>query len=343
MSAVTSAQSTRVEQASAQPQAATLRVLAVTPGSGRGEMIFASRQMQAIAALGIEVRMFYLPSRTSMRSLLQRRRALRAEIRTFRPSLVHAQYGSVTSLFCALCSSLPLVITFRGSDLNPVPTVHPLRRFISHFFSQLSALKARRVICVSSQLRTRLCWRRDRAAVVPTGVNLSQFTPRDKIEARRLLGWDPNQPTVLFNASNKPSFKGQHLVEQAVDRASMTAGYIKLVVMSGQVDPDIVPLYFAASDCLVVASEFEGSPTVVQEALACNLPVISVEVGDVAERLQGVHPSRIVERNVDGIATAICEILTLKQRSNGRQLVGRCALEQVAKDIQAVYENAIVG
>ena len=53
-------------------------------------------------------------------------------------------------------------------------------------------------------------------------------------------------------------------------------------------EPARVPDLMNAADCLLVTSDAEGSPTMVQEALATNLPVVSVDVGDIAERLEGV-------------------------------------------------------
>jgi glycosyltransferase involved in cell wall biosynthesis len=46
-----------------------------------------------------------------------------------------------------------------------------------------------------------------------------------------------------------------------------------------------MPLYVSACDALLLTSEREASPTIVKEALASNVPVVSFDVGDVAECL----------------------------------------------------------
>jgi teichuronic acid biosynthesis glycosyltransferase TuaC len=99
------------------------------------------------------------------------------------------------------------------------------------------------------------------------------------------------------------------------------------------VQPHQVPLYLNAADVLLCASRAEGSPNIVKEALACNLPIVASPVGDVPERLQGVFPSKVVAREPEAMADALIEILSLKQRSNGRERV-----MQVAQDARKVLE-----
>jgi len=79
----------------------------------------------------------------------------------------------------------------------------------------------------------------------------------------------------------------------------------RLRTVSG-VDHDAVPDYMNAADALLLTSHSEGSPNSVKEALACNLPVVAVDVGDVRERLAGVEPSRVAasdEELVGGSST----------------------------------------
>ena len=326
-----------------------LRVLAVIPGSDCGPhrglaqepgMIFVRRQVESLRRAGIDVSAFYLASRTSPIRVLQEWRRLRTRIKETRPHLLHAHYGTVTSAICALATSIPLVITFRGDDLNFQPEACWARVALGHLLSQLSALRSSRMLCVSARLRQQLWWRKQNALVVPTGVDMDLFRPQPKQRCRDLLGWHRTEPIVLFNAGWDPLTKGLDIVLAAVKVAEQRIGPLRLVVTRSNVAPDQMPLYLNAADCLVLASFREGSPNIIKEALACNLPIVSVDVGDVPERLRGVHPSRIVAREPYQIGCALAEILSLGQRSNGREAVQECSETQIAAIIATVYRSA---
>ena len=196
------------------------------------------------------------------------------------------------------------MITFRGTDLNPCPN-GGARGAVGRVFSQLAALGASRIVCVSRQLRSRLWWRQGSATVIPSGVDATQFRPFDRTEARRLLGWPPEERVVLFNAGHDARNKRLDLAEAACNLACLTLSDLRLEVLRGGTDPGLMPVLMNASDCLLVTSDSEGSPTVVQEALACGLPIVSVPVGDIEERLRDVNHSRVVPRDGASLARAI--------------------------------------
>jgi len=324
---------------------ADLRVLAVIPGNGAGaSMIFTRRQIDSLARLGVDVCTMYLNSRMSLVGLWQEWLRLRREIRNYRPQIVHAHYGTVTAFLCAIATTRPLVVTFRGSDLNSNPEIGFLRARLSFLLSQIAARRATQVICVSRQLQSRL-WssRRERALVVPDGVDLDLFRPLPKLQARARLGWEADVPIILFNTSEQPRAKGIDLVKAAIKVAEQRVPRLDLAILDGTVPPHEVPLYLSAADCVALASFREGSPNIVKEALACNVPVVSVDVGDVAERLAGVYPSRIVERDPVEFGNALADIVAAGLRSNGREVVTTCSEKSVAERIRGVYDWIIHG
>ena len=320
---------------------ASIRVLAVIPGDGLGAgFVFVRRQLRSLERMGVQVHEIYLRSRTSPTSLIRTWRQLQREIAEFRPHILHSHYGTVTSFLCAITEGAPLVITFRGSDLVPHPSVGWLRGQFSTVFSQFSVLRARRVICVSRQLRDRLWWGKKKAVVLPSGVNLKLFCPMPIQEARAVLGWDLSELVVLSCGGAEPAAKGLALIQAAMNHVVQSTGPpVRLFNLDGTLAPETIPLYLNAADCLAFASLREGSPNIIKEAIACNLPVVSVEVGDVSERLAGIYPSKIVRRDAIEFGAALVEVLKTRRRSNGFEKVAEYSEEAVASVLRSVYEE----
>jgi glycosyltransferase involved in cell wall biosynthesis len=116
---------------------------------------------------------------------------------------------------------------------------------------------------------------------------------------------------------------------------------LRLVVLDGGLQPERVPIFLNAADCLLLTSPWEGSPNIVKEAVACNLAVVSVDVGDVREQLAGVNPSRIVSTVPEEIARGVLEIVSSPSRSNGREKLKAISSDTVAQRILAVYRVAL--
>lgn len=318
------------------------RVLAVIPGDGGGaSFIFARRQVESLRALGMQVDVHFFDSPRSFMGVFRNWRRIRTLARGCRPDLIHVHYGTVSGFVTAFSTREPLVITFRGSDLQPEPGLGSVRIWIGTLLSQLATLRADVVICVSERLRQRLWWRRGRTVVLPSGVNLERFKPGNNMEARNALGWDSDERVVLFNAGKAPLTKGLDIAQVAVANAISEFGPIRLEVMKGDLPPEKVSLLMNAADCLLVTSRTEGSPGVVKEALACNLPIVSVDVGDVADRLTGVTPSHIVERDPAQIAKALIDVISCKRRSNGRERVTELSETRVAERLCSIYNTVL--
>jgi len=306
-------------------------------------MIFARRQLNSLRTLNVDSHMFFLNAGTSPRLLLKRWLDLRREIASMKPDLIHAHYGTATALLCALATTrIPLIITFRGSDLNYRRDLGFLRSHGAHLLSQLASLRASAIVCVSRRLQSRLWWRKNVSVVLTDGVNLDVFRPMPKRQSREQLGCQDAGHIVLFSQGISPRNKGRDLALSGVQAAERTLGPIQLVILDGRVPPDQVLVFINAADCVVLASEVEGSPNIVKEALACNVPVVAVDVGDVPERLRGVFPSKIVHRDAVQMGSALAEILACGKRSNGRNCVAPCGETQIARCIRDLYDRVLV-
>jgi len=74
------------------------------------------------------------------------------------------------------------------------------------------------------------------------------------------------------------------------------------------------------------------------EALACNLPMVSTPVGGIPERLVGVQPSAIVQADPSPIGKALTNIILTRERSNGHEHVAHLSLDQIARRVLGVYQ-----
>ncbi len=322
-----------------------MRILYVVPeGPGGLSMIFAHKEIYRIAVAGYETKIFMLATSFNPAKVWREMVRLKRTARLYRPDVIHAHFGTLTgfvSAFISQITAVPLVVTFRGSDLNPSPSDGKLRSVSQKILSHLAAYQAKANICVSCQLKKRLWWCRWKTKVIPSGIDLEYFKPVEKDEARRRLGWGKDERIVLFNAGLSPDVKRLDTAEKSVRVMRELIGDVRLVVLQGNVEHNQVPLYLSGADCLLLTSDYEGSPNIIKEALACNLPIVSVDVGDVRERLEGIIPSRIVARDPETIGIAAAEIVTSAKRSSGREHVRNISAIAVYNKILKVYRLVV--
>ena len=329
-----------------------MRVLAVTnmfptpetPTSGT----FVEQQVAGLRRAGVEVEvMLVRRAQDGMRTYLGVPRELRRHIARFRPDLIHAMYGGVLAArVTGAAVQYPTVVTFHGSDLLGEHLAGRYRQVLARcgvWASWKAARRASRIVVVSRNLQAALP--RDLAkakiAVIPCGIDLDRFKPLDKDRCRTELGWKSGTFHVLFPASGGNAIKRFALAKAAVD--VLTARFnVRVELHSLQGVPyDRVPAWMNASDVILMTSLHEGSPTVIKEALACDVAVVSVDVGDIRERIDGIDGCYLASADANALAAKL-----LLVRSNNRTITGRIrmaefALERIAHRVIAVYRDAL--
>lgn len=271
-----------------------------------------------------------------LRAWYQVRRCLRRNAY----DLVHAHFGQ--SGILAFPKRIPLVVTFHGSDLEGIIGSKGQYTFAGHVLRSLSkvvASLADEVIVVSASLAKHLPKRRS-YHVIPGGVDLDLFKPLSKEEARDALKLPQERSLVLFvGRIHHPEAprKRYDLARQAVGHLS--SQYDLDLVVTKDIPHDIMPLYMNACDVLLLTSLHEGSPTVVKEALACNLPVVSVAVGDVRERIGGIPGCIVCNDDLsETIAAGLAKVLSRNILFNSRNVAEKELDERIlAKKVIDVY------
>jgi glycosyltransferase involved in cell wall biosynthesis len=275
---------------------------------------------------------------------LARAAELRAAVRRFRPDVVHAQLGRMNALAaaCGAAGLAPLVVTFRGADIDRHTRYSALRSAVGVVASQLAAFLASGIVCASRGICARVLARRWRPTLVlPSGVDLNTFVPGERAAARARLGFGADERIVLFASGRNPAVTDPELAAEAVEDARRRVGALRLVVLDGALPPEDLPDYMNAADCLLSTSKIGGSPAAVQEAMACNLPVVSVDVGDVRERLEGVSECAVVERCPMALGIAVAQVLRAPRRSDGRKHAAELGLDALASRLAAFYAEVL--
>ena len=302
-------------------------------------------QIQSLAKAGVNVRTFAVTNRKSPQALLRTALRIREIVRQENIELVHALWGSSTSLVASLASSVPVVISFCGSDLLGNYNRHGRKTFegsVSALLSQVSAVFARRLIVMSENLRQAL-WSlsRSKASVVPAGIDLSCFFPVPQPEAREFLSWDLDEKIVLFFTGLGAHVKNRPLAEKIMELLRRQMPKVRLEVMEG-VPHHKLNHYYNAADAMLLTSRHEGSNNSLKEAMACNLPIVATNCGDTLERLREVRPSYVVDSfDPEEIADKLHSVLQQGKRSNGRSFVNEVAMPNIAERIVDVYKAAL--
>ena len=240
-----------------------------------------------------------------------------------------------------LPTRLPLVVTFRGGEGEGIVGDNGRYTMSGYVLRAVSSLVARRadeLIVVSSHMREYLPARP--IHVVPSGLDFSRIPLVPQQEARRQLGLSPTKRLVLFVGNPNEARKRHGLARDIVSRLDRT--FDAELVVAWQVPHEQIPIYMNACDALLFVSMYEGSPNVVKEALACNLPVVSVVVGDVPERLQGVAGCAVCADDDPGeMAAALTTVLRANQRIDGRTAVRELDESLLAQRTIQIYRLAM--
>ena len=310
-----------------------------TPGRPR-TTYFIKRQAEFLQAAGVQLEVFHFRGRRNPWNYLSAWWRLQRRLARNNYDLVHAQFGHSGML--AHPRRLPLVVTFRGSDLLGEVGAGGRYTLVGRLLQWVSRTVARRadaVIVVSEHMKGELP-PGVAAHVIPSGLDFGLFRPIPRDEARRHLGLPLDRRLVLFAGSPDWPRKRYALARQAVDVLARTLP-ADLVVAWG-VPHDDIPYYMSACDVLAFTSMQEGSPNVVKEALACDLPVVSVAVGDVPDRLRGVANCELcADERPETIAAALERVLRRGDRSPGRVAVQELDERLLTQRVIEIYHSVM--
>lgn len=326
-----------------------MRVLAVTNlwPSGRNPSCGAAvvSQMQSVEQQGVAVDVYFVNRRIKLWGyIVGAWRMLCLNFGPRRYSVVHAHTGHC-GVLARLQWRYPVLVSYIGYDLHGEPrpdgTFRAKNRIEVVVFRWLSRL-VEATVTMSTEMEAILPRAvRGRSTVLPNGVDRSSFRPLARDTARRQLGWPLDEVTVLFVGRASSPGKRVDLSAAACDIAARQVEGLRFRICAGQ-SPDVVPIWMNAADALILTSVAEGSPNVVKEALACNLPVVATDVGDVAELLEQARRCRVmaVDSSAEEIAAALVDVLRdAPARTCSRDETRHLDSDVIAGRLTSIYRN----
>lgn len=149
--------------------------------------------------------------------------------------------------------------------------------------------------------------------VVPPGVDVDLFSPRDKVASRKKLGIEAEKVALFVGRLER--IKGLDILLRSVSRIQeQRHGRLRLIVVGGhgkgkkcagdyeRLASDLgleavvdfrgsvphaeLPLYYSAADVCAVPSAYESFGMSAVESMACQTPVVAFRVGGLAETVK---------------------------------------------------------
>lgn len=260
--------------------------------------------------------------------------------------IIHAQRPEYIFPFILFHRENPKVVTLHGQILESVKLKY--KKIVMIIYKKIEAFSLKHcdlIIAVEEsikdyyqQLYPQL---RGKIEVIPVGINLNKFKPLNKFAMRQNHGFNAEDKIILYvgrleKEKRLPlAIESFFIVRKSIPKAKLVLvgegkerSYLEslvrrldledVIIFMGAQKPEKIPEIMNCADVIVLCSLFEGSPTVVREALACGIPVVSTDVGDVSRIIRNDATGRIVSRDKKEFAQAIVEMLLNEDKKRVR-------------------------
>jgi len=287
------------------------------------------------------------------------------------------RYGvvSVQSPFCHMypvlyCGKVPLIATVQGGFGLGNPR-HSLLRRVFHFLRDLASfMRASTIIVLNHSTRHELArWgiSQEKIAYVPNGVEWERFVERSEgCRLRKSFRIPKDAIVVLYLGRIDPS-KGVEMLLDAVQMiAKIRSDIWTMVAGDGPLLPRLAKNYahqdnvvftgflsqadktelYKESDLFVFPSQGgEGMPTVLLEAMASGLPIISTRVAGAVEIVENGFGRLVPCGDATQLAEAILELTRDRERLRTMGFCARKCAERydwsiVVQHMLVVFETA---
>ena len=305
-----------------------MKVLFVSSGnSDMGISPIIKNQGESLVSDEIELT-YYLIQGKGFFGYLKNIFKLRKFLRSDCFDIIHAHY-SLSAIVASLSLFRPVIVSLMGSDVKENKRFKIIIKLFSIFFWDRLIVKSKDMARNIGDIK--------KISIIPNGVNLNKFKPLPMEKHQQHLKWDTQKRHILFAADPDRYEKNYKLAYEAFSKLKSD---IELHHLSN-VPNDIMPMYYSAADLVLLTSLWEGSPNVIKEAMACNCPIVSTDVGDVKEVIEKTDGCYICSFESEDVAEKIKLALVFGKRTKGRERIRPLDDRIVAKKLINIYKEAI--
>jgi teichuronic acid biosynthesis glycosyltransferase TuaC len=336
-----------------------MRVLIVTnmyPYEGAPEHgNFVREQELALRRLDVQVDMSIHIGRRDRLNYLRGLGQMIRQLRSQRYDLIHSHHSTSTTLAVAARLAtgrwkIPIIQTFHEGEVLRREGKTPgdwLRQMTHSRRLKAWALRGCRYVIATHKDMLPATLGADASAiastVMPMGIDLERFNDGDRLEARRRLGWEPAPFYVLFPSPPGRPEKRFELARAGFEIFERNCPSARLVT-GGKIPYEQMPETMRACDVVLCTSAYETGPLVVREAMACERPVVSTDVGDVRASYGDLPNLLLCEGTAEDVAAKLERAAALPQSPfGGRNRIHALGLgaDEIAARVLKIYKQVL--
>jgi teichuronic acid biosynthesis glycosyltransferase TuaC len=285
---------------------------------------------------GVDGEVYFINGRESKYNYFKSIAALRRKIDKGSYDLIHIHYG-ISGLFLLFYEpKIPVFVTLHSGEL------FQKKGYINHLMQKNLTMaivkRVNKVIVLNDTMTAMLNRYTDKLIKLPCGTDLSLFeNARPSIKAGSF--------TIGFPGNKARPEKNYVLFAQIVAELRKI-GEVNVIEFHNLTRGEVIA-GLTKIDVLLMTSTVEGSPQIIKEAMACNRPIVSTNVGDVQDLLSGVLHSAVLSTfNPSDFVASVTEIMNLPEEerfTNGREKLIEMGLNstKVSERIYHLYEKFV--
>ena len=288
--------------------------------------------------------------------------------------IIHAHRLDDMFPFVLFYKSNPKVCTLHGKTVENIRIKHS--NFTTKVYEIIEKITLKKLIKQNSRLIAvdkltkqfyvkRYPWLKDKIIVIPVGVDTIKFKPLDKKKMLKKYKFSYDDKIIMYIGrlekeknldfllrsfvAVRNRFQQAKLVlvgdgreRKNLERLAKGLDLTENIYFLGSVEHSKIPELLNCADVFVLCSLYEGSPTVIKEAIACGVPVVSTDVGDISKTIKD-EIGKIVKGDEKNFAKNIIKMISMdrnKIRDKFTQVAKGFSIDHMVDEIvEKVYKD----